>query len=59
MIGNVDKDSVGLLIWMFKFVYLVNGESDAPAAEEQRAPANGWCDLADVRTWLPGKERSR
>ena len=25
-------------------VYLVNGESDAPAAEEQRAPANGWCD---------------
>lgn len=22
-------------------VYLVNGESDAPAAEEQRAPANG------------------
>ena len=26
-------------------VYLVNGESDAPAAEEQRAPANGWCDL--------------
>jgi hypothetical protein len=27
------------------YVYLVNGESDAPAAEEQRAPANGWCDL--------------
>jgi hypothetical protein len=26
-------------------VYLVNGESDAPAAEEQRAPANGWCEL--------------
>ena len=26
-------------------VYLVNGESDAPAGEEQRAPANGWCEL--------------
>ena len=26
-------------------IYLVKGESDAPAAEEQRAPANGWCDL--------------
>jgi hypothetical protein len=25
--------------------YLVNGESDAPAGEEQRAPANGWCEL--------------
>ena len=25
--------------------YLVNGESDAPSVEEQRAPANGWCEL--------------
>jgi hypothetical protein len=31
-------------------VYWVNGESDAPAAEEQRAPANGWCEL--LRHWL-------
>jgi len=30
------------------YVYLVNGESDAPAAEEQRAPANGWCDLIEI-----------
>jgi hypothetical protein len=29
-------------------VYLINGESDAPAAEEQRAPANGWCDLESM-----------
>ena len=26
-------------------VYFVKGESEAPAGEEQRAPANGWCDL--------------
>jgi hypothetical protein len=28
-----------------RVVYLVNGESDAPAGEEQRAPANGWWEL--------------
>jgi len=38
---------VGLLVCI-GCVYLVNGESDAPAAEEQRAPANGWCDLEGV-----------
>jgi hypothetical protein len=33
-----------VFVWI-RCVYLVNGESDAPAGEEQRAPANGWCDL--------------
>jgi hypothetical protein len=39
----VSGDSVGALS---DLIYLVKGESDAPPeAAEQRAPANGWCDL--------------
>lgn len=37
------KDS--MVVIRERCVYLVNGESDAPAGEEQRAPANGWCEL--------------
>lgn len=40
------KDSGGKMA-----IYLTNGESDAPAGEEQRAPANGWCDLLNVLVW--------
>ena len=37
-------------------IYLVKGESDAPAAEEQRAPANGWCDLKVISSCFEGED---
>ena len=42
------------LSWLLRTasVYLVKGESDAPAAEEQRAPANGWCDLLKIVSYM-------
>jgi len=40
-------------------VYLVNGESDAPAAEEQRAPANGWCDLETLSVNISQEGRTK
>jgi hypothetical protein len=37
-------------------IYLVKGESDAPAAEEQRAPANGWCELKIISSCFKGAD---
>ena len=42
----MESNAVCRYLLFIVVVYLVKGESDAPPeAEEQRAPANGWCDL--------------